>query len=787
MTTPVNSLSRLRASLVVGSPLAMRLADEMASCWRRGERPGAEEFLGRDAGLWEQPEVALQLVYEEICLREESGEEGAAEAVTARFPQWREQLDALLECHRLLAGPPGAAPPEVGETLGEFRLLALLGRGAAGGVFLAVQPALADRPVVLKVTPRAGHEHLSLARLQHSHIVPLYAARDEPSRDLRLLCMPYFGGASLARLLELLAEVPQARRTGRHLLDALDRAQADSPIPVPPRGPGRDRLARSDYVESLCWVGACLADALHYAHERGLVHLDLKPANVLIAADGTPMLLDFHLAREPLRPGAPVRGWLGGTPVYMAPEQARAMRALERGEPVPNAVDRRADVYALGLMLRHALGGSETPGDPRRGNPAVSRGLADVLGRCLAEDPERRYASAEALADDLRRHLAHLPLRGVPNRSLAERLRKWRRRRPHALSALGVFLAVAGLLALAADHARRRYGEPRAALREGLAWRERGEPARALEVLEQGRARAEALPFGQALARELEDGLAAARRDLAARRRAELARDLHALAERIRFASVLDPLPAAQARDLEKRCRAVWEARPRLFDPAEGLDDGPRADLLDVAVIGAQLQARHAPPEARPSALALLDEAEALCGPSLALDLERARLGGPAARAARAPRTAWEHVLLGRSLLRAAEVAKAAEQFAAAIERSPGDFWAHFYHGVCAYRLGRHRLAAERFGVCAALSPRSAACYHNRALAREALGQKEGALADYGRALDLDPAMVAAALNRGLLHARDGRRAEARRDLEHALRHGVGEEARELLERLRER
>src|SRR5204863_786367 len=118
-----------------------------------------------------------------------------------------------------------------------------------------------------------------------------------------------------------------AWRTGQDLLGALDRVQAAAPPLAPARKQTRQALAVASYVQAVSWVGACLADALQYAHERGLVHLDLKPSNVLLAADGQPMVLDFHLAREPLRPDDEGPPWLGGTAGYMSPEQQAAVRA----------------------------------------------------------------------------------------------------------------------------------------------------------------------------------------------------------------------------------------------------------------------------------------------------------------------------------------------------------------------------------------------------------------------------------------------------------------------------
>src|SRR5204863_10004145 len=143
-------------------------------------------------------------------------------------------------------------------------------------------------------------------------------------------------------------------------------------------GPALGFLEGASRAEAACWVGACLADALQYAHDRGLLHLDLKPSNVLLAADGVPMLLDFHLARPPLAAGEAAPGWLGGTPGYMAPEQEAAVAAVRAGRPAPAPVDARADVYALGLLLGGLV---------RAAGRAPSYGVADVLARCTAAAP----------------------------------------------------------------------------------------------------------------------------------------------------------------------------------------------------------------------------------------------------------------------------------------------------------------------------------------------------------------------------------------------------------------
>jgi serine/threonine protein kinase/Flp pilus assembly protein TadD len=794
--------------------LAAALVGEMIQRWRQGERPVAEDFLSWHPELLGHPEAAADLIYEEICLRQEHGLEVPTEQVLGRFPQWRAQLEVLLDCQRLL-GPPRAEPrfPETGDALGDFLLVAELGRGAHGRVFLASQRSLGDRPVVLKLAPREAGEHLSLARLQHTHIVPLYFTQDHPERGLRALCMPCFGGATLAGLLAALSGQPAPRRTGKDLLDALDRLQVtaiceSAPAPM---GPARQYLTGASYVSAVCWLGACLADALHYAHERGLVHLDLKPSNVLIAADGQPMLLDFHLAREPLRPSTPLAHSLGGTPGYMSPEQQAAVSAIQQGRTLAVGVDGRSDVYSLGVLLHEALAGFlPAPAPPgrvaralRQANARVSIGLADVIVRCLAADPRDRYRDMAALADDLRRHLSDLPLVGARNRSLAERWHKWRRRRPHGLARLGMALAVlaatAAVALAAAGHFAQRIEQARAALHDGEAQLERRQWEGAIRTLQRGASTVSRVPFQGDLADELERRIRLAEQGRVRQERLAGARDLHALADHVRFlygtADLTRQLPAG----LAERCGELWARRSQIVNRLCWRNDSEaptvRADLLDLAIFCADMQVSQASlagkKEGRRRALRVLDEAEQLFGPSLVLDEERRVHGargtseGSSSQARRAgggktspgchaspgqpeAPSAFEHCALGRALLRRGDLDGAAAALHRAVRLRPDGLWPNFYLGCCAFRQERFEEAVTAYSVAIGAAPQAAGCFFNRALAQAALGNDDGALGDYDRAAKLAPTLAAVFLNRGMLHHHAGRRQEALADLRRA-------------------
>ncbi len=410
-------------------------------------------------------------------------------------------------------GPrPPARFPAVGDTFCGFKLIGELGSGAFARVFLAEQTALAGRRVALKVTTRPTREPQQLAKLRHTNVVPIYSVHDDP--PLQAVCMPFLGRQTLADLVKEYRATGVFPGTAAHSTTvavaggttvASSRGTGSGVHPALP--PGAAAPAAADAPEAaetghpalVLRLVAKLADGLAHAHEVGILHLDLKPANVLLADDGQPVLLDFNLAYD-VRAGDRERA--GGTLPYMAPEQLDEY--IERG---PTRVDHRTDLYALGVIVfelltgRHPFpvpaGGKANPAEMAKArrlgpppvrplNPAVSPAVESIVRTLLQPDPDHRYQSARDLLTDLDRHRQNLPLLFAPDRCVRERVRKWRRRHPrlfvHSLLAAAVLTAGgvayaafrehhARSVAAAGDMARAVRGEL-ARLRVGLASRD---------------------------------------------------------------------------------------------------------------------------------------------------------------------------------------------------------------------------------------------------------------------------------------------------------------------------
>jgi serine/threonine protein kinase/Tfp pilus assembly protein PilF len=696
-----------------------------------------------------------------------------------------------------------AALPPVGSEFCGFKLVAELGRGAFGRVFLGQQGDLADRPVALKVSTEIREESQRLARLQHTNIVPIYSFHRQG--PLQAVCMPYYGSATLADVAAELSRrdaLPDSGkmvvstvcdRRSRTLRTAGSTRPAPADRPAPPVAPtaegaapapealaarGLKRLEGLTYVESILWIGARLADGLAHAHERGILHRDLKPANVLLTDDGQPMLLDFNLAADAARPGGAAAAQIGGTLPYMAPEHLQAYGG-DRG-----AVDARSDLYGLGVILFELLTG-RTPfvrrtGPPetilpemiaerRKGAPglrryskAVSPAAEAVVRKCLEPDPARRYQSAAELKEDLERQLAHLPLRYQREPSRSERARKWLRRnrwvRSTGAASAASAVLVASLGALALGHMRRAEGE--AAVN------------RLAEFRRQHRAAQSLLYARTTAARDEEEGREAARRALA----------LYGLPDE----------PAWRERSAVRRLPP--EERERLA--------GEAGQLL-VLVAASSLPDDNPTPDARAEALRLNRRAEQCFGAGpvpRALWAQRAELVGDPAEAARlrdeAARTplreGWDHYLAAVALKRAGKTTEAIAEAREAVRADPASFAGWFLLGNC-YLRGSDAYAAKieaaaHYTTCVSLRPDYWAPYFNRGLAHLDANDYARAEKEFNRAAALLPDHAETYLLRALAREKQSKWAEAAADADRALAGGADPARVYLLRaRLRER
>jgi eukaryotic-like serine/threonine-protein kinase len=389
--------------------------------WKSGRPRRIEEYLADFPEL--AAPVPCDLIFEEYQVRRRAGEGVTAEEYQKRFPDRAEELG------RMLGAPPsrrtgGHTDVEAGQVLDDFDLLALVGEGAFARVFLARQKSL-QRLVALKVSADYGTETQTLAQLDHPHIVRVYDQRVVAERGLRLLYMPYLPGGTLKDVLEQVRETPPSERSGRLLLQSVDAALARRGEVPPTDSANRERLAAMSWPETVCWLGARLADALDHAHKLGVLHNDLKPANVLLGADAAPRLADFNVSSCSKVEGAGPGAFFGGSLAYMSPEQ---LEAFDPSHPrTPESLDGRADIYSLALTLWELLTGSRPFPDEgvqadwqltiallvqgrQRGlddaaiaqlPPDMLPGMVDVLRTCLQPDSARRYATAGELARQL--------------------------------------------------------------------------------------------------------------------------------------------------------------------------------------------------------------------------------------------------------------------------------------------------------------------------------------------------------------------------------------------------
>ncbi len=383
-------------------------ADRFESEWKRGLCPLIENYVA-EVPESRRPAILEELLRVECELRRRAGDDPVVAEYAARFPGHGAPIKAVFGAgpsrparsvpkHALPTIPPhptggqtgASGEPSRGDRVhyfGDYEIDREIARGGMGVVFRARQISL-NRTVALKMIlagqladendiRRFYTEAEAAAQLDHPGIVPIFEVGQHEGQHF--FSMAFVQGPSLA---ERLADGPMPPREAAALL--LD-----------------------------------VTTAVEYAHSRGVIHRDLKPSNILVGADGSPRVTDFGLAKRVQGDsGLTGSGQIMGTPSYMPPEQAGGRRG-EVGPP--------ADVYALGATLYCMVTGrppfqaatamdtvfqvlSDEPVPPRRLSATIPRDLETICLKCLEKEPGKRYASAAALREDLRRFLLEEPI-----------------------------------------------------------------------------------------------------------------------------------------------------------------------------------------------------------------------------------------------------------------------------------------------------------------------------------------------------------------------------------------
>lgn len=261
---------------------------------------------------------------------------------------------------------------EVGQRLDDFDLLIELGSGAFARVFLARQRSL-QRLVAVKISANQGYEPQTLAQLDHDYIVRVFDQRILRDRDWRLLYMQYLPGGTLLDLVQAIHRAERPPETGQTLLDAVDKALEARGEIRPTESSTRTELASLPWPDTVAWLGKRLAEALQYANSRGVLHRDIKLANVLLAPNGTPKLADFNISFARNVTGASPFEYFGGSLSYMSPEQ---LMACQPGHTMDMAnLDARSDIYSLAVVLWELLTGRKPFDDS-----AAQAARADAAG-----------------------------------------------------------------------------------------------------------------------------------------------------------------------------------------------------------------------------------------------------------------------------------------------------------------------------------------------------------------------------------------------------------------------
>lgn len=760
--------------------------------WTAGQTPQLESYLqlGRARGLSEQQ--LRELAFEEYRLRQRFGQPKPREWYAEQFqldvadwPDWSVQSNALeSESRNRLSGreakEAGLSPelPQVGSRFHGCTLVGVLGRGAFGCVYLARQAGLANRFVVLKVTPISDHEPQLLAELQHTHIVPIYSfERDEQWQSI---CMPFLGLVTLA---DLRPDSRQLSLSGQELLSTIAARKADT-IAASTRAAGpvstevaellqperHSRLAaiqNLDCQRSLLWMFARIAEALGFAHSQGVVHGDLKPANILVSDEGNPLLLDFHLASRTHGENRPEH--VGGTLPYMSPQQ---LRALEKGEP-PAA---SSDLFSLGVVMFELLGGrlpfstrgqdresiaaminerQQPPTKLRQFNSALPVDVETVIEKCLAAERAGGYRSMRELQEDLDAHLANRPLRHAPNRSLRERIVKWTRRHPviaSTWSLTGLFLLMAIVV--------------------GSLIAGRLQAARRLE----------ANAASEQFVRELEASVVPLTVPGLDPKSSELAAEnlVQQIARRYQGTGSSGQQLLSESQKLSESAQlavaSFWLTQNALAGLEVAPSDSRRAEQQKRLVSRVEQLAAEVPAEISVAFVDLRSSLQRATNQSGQLDLAEFDLLKPKAEYGSEDNSTTESLILNAAeSLRRGEPEEALEQLGRALAQDSDNYQAWLLKGHAWLLAGNRERASEAYSFCVVLQPDAPWGWFQRGLVRLEQGDLRGSRSDFSRCIELDAKEPTAWLNRSLAARAAGDLNSALADLSQAIDLGCSE------------
>jgi tetratricopeptide (TPR) repeat protein len=736
--------------------------------------------------------VLFDLV-EEMAARLQAGDSAAVEAWIAAQGEHAERLRRLLPTVRVMAelgsaadGQEATGPEDtpVSGLLGDFRILREVGRGGMGIVYEAEQISLGRR-VALKVLPYAAtmdprhlqrfkNEARAAASLHHEHIVPVHGVGCE--RGVHFYAMQFIDGTTLAEVIRVRRDAGEGPAGPP---DARLNSDATTALAVAPPTPGSRPLGKAHFRRTAELI-AQAADALEYAHSVGVVHRDVKPGNLMVDAAGKLWVTDFGLAKLDAAAGLTVSGDLVGTLRYMSPEQALAKHDL---------VDHRTDIYSLGATLyelltpQPAVDGAdkeevlrriafEEPVAPRKRVRKIPVELETVVLKALAKDPADRYATAQALADDLERFLKDEPVR-ARRPSLWQRGRKWARRHRAGVAAVAALLLLgATFTGTAWVAAARRQAEVEGAVERALDeaavlagqqdWHEAVSAAR----------RAEGLLAGSSVRAALRQRVSDTRADL------EMVQRLETIS--LDMAAVKDGHYDTAARaEAYRQAFAAYGVDRQAQSPAEaaaGIRASPIREHLLAALYDWTFRVQAGPSTSEKRWCAdVLRAADAdpwrtqlreALGSKDGRALERLatqlleRLAAGSEADSPPPITL---ILVGDALGKRGAVKQAVSVLRAGQQLHPAVFWLN--HELARW-LDRdkppQREEAIRFYTAASvLRPRSPGVWNNLGTELRNQGKREEAAAALRRAIELKPEYAEAHCNLGLVLRDQGRREEA--------------------------